>query len=79
MLLIENKVEVAPPCVEEPMEKRVPPYAEPAPAKSERRPVGEVVPIPTLPALVTMKVVEEVEPMTNIGAVPIAFVGFMET
>jgi hypothetical protein len=38
------------------------------------------VPIPTLPALVTMSVVlaEEVEPMTNMGAVPIAFVGFME-
>jgi hypothetical protein len=40
---------------------------------------GFVVPIPTFPSFVTMKVVAEDEPIANAGAEPLLAVGLMES
>ena len=48
-------------------------------AMSEKFAYGEVVPIPTMPALDTMKSVNVVEPTTNDGAPNARPVGFTES
>ena len=48
-------------------------------AKIESNAHGEVVPMPTLPWLVTMKLVAVLEPMTKDGEVPLVAVGLMES
>ena len=64
---VEPKVEVA-------VVEKLMPFVEPI----ERREPGVVEPRPTLPLLVTMKLVALDEPMTNCGRVPIFAVGFIE-